>query len=122
LILSCFLESYEEQLAAIETTELPVEDPVTVRRTVHSLKGLLLDAGAQAAAILAAALEDKIVRDPQAVRREEIFKLAEATREAAGIIKEVADALPSLEVYSALPALEQGHSPLPSLGDDVPFH
>ncbi len=105
LILSGFLESYQEQLVAMEATQLPVADPATFRRVVHSLKGLLLDAGAQSASSLAALLEERIVNQPQSVAIEEIRKLATATREAAAIIKEVVSALPSLEVFSALPAL-----------------
>lgn len=107
LILSGFLESYEEQLAIMEASALPLVEPTAFRRTVHSLKGLLLDAGAQVAADLAASLEDKVVREPQTVTPEEIARLSISTREAAEIIQEIVSALPSIEVYSALPGIDE---------------
>lgn len=106
LILSGFIESYDEPLTVIEQLAMPVDDPVKFRRTVHSLKGLLLDAGAQIAADLAAILEDKAVHKPDNVTREEISNLAAATRDAAVVAKELVSALPSLEVYSALPSID----------------
>jgi signal transduction histidine kinase/CheY-like chemotaxis protein len=107
LILSGFIESYEEPLAALESTPLPVEDAQTFRRMAHSLKGLLLDAGAQPAANLAANLESCAVDNPSAITMTMVQELAVATREAAEVLKEIASALPSLELYSALPAMEE---------------
>jgi CheY-like chemotaxis protein/HPt (histidine-containing phosphotransfer) domain-containing protein len=107
LILTSFLESYQEQLLILEATKLKDEDPAKLRRLVHALKGLLLDAGAQTAANLAVALEDKMVREPQAVTMQEILKFVNSVHEAARVIKEIANALPSFEIYSALPSI--GH-------------
>lgn len=106
LILEGFLESYQEPLAIIESATLPPLDPASLRRTVHSLKGLLLDSGAQVAAELAASLEDKAAKEPQTITTNEIIDLVRATRSAATVIKEIVSALPSLEVYSALPSIE----------------
>jgi two-component system sensor histidine kinase/response regulator len=106
LILSGFIESYEEQLSIIEETTLPVSEPTSFRRTVHSLKGLLLDAGAQVAAQLASVLEEKAAQEPDTITDQDVSSLLQATREAAVVIKEIMSALPSLEVYSALPSIE----------------
>jgi len=106
LILSGFIDSFDEPLTTIEQVALPAEDPASFRRTVHSLKGLLLDAGAQAAAHLASILEEKAVQEPGSVTRDEIVNLAAATRDAALVARELVSALPSLEVYSALPSID----------------
>ena len=106
LILSGFIDSYDEPLTTMEKVSLPVDDPVSFRRTVHSLKGLLLDAGAQSAAHLAAILEEKAVHEPNTITVEEISNIAAATRDAALVAQELVIALPSLEVYSALPSID----------------
>jgi len=106
LILSGFIDSYDEPLTTMEKVSLPVDDPVSFRRTVHSLKGLLLDAGAQFAAQLAAILEEKAVHEPNTITLEEISHIAAATRDAALVAQELVIALPSLEVYSALPSID----------------
>lgn len=106
LILSGFMESFKEPLEYLEAAVLPVSDPQTFRRHAHSLKGLLLDVGAQTAANLAAELESKALKAPDTVTADEITKIGCSTREAATIISEILSALPSLEVFSALPAIE----------------
>jgi CheY-like chemotaxis protein len=110
LILSGFMESFKEPLSYLEEAKLPVSDPQTFRRHAHSLKGLLLDVGAQTAANMAAELESKAIDAPDTITSEEITKLGCATREAATIINELLGALPSLEVFSALPALDEALS------------
>ncbi len=107
LILSGFMESFREPLSYLEEATLPVSDQQTFRRHAHSLKGLLLDIGAQNAANLAAELESKALKSPDTITTEEITKLGCATREAATVINEILGALPSLEVFSALPALDE---------------
>lgn len=110
LILEGFLESYQESLTIIEHTTLPISDPGVFRRNVHSLKGLLLDSGAEVAAKLAASLEDKAAKEVHTITATDIVDLAHATRNAAAVITEVVTALPSLELYSALPSIEDALS------------
>jgi signal transduction histidine kinase/CheY-like chemotaxis protein len=106
LILSGFLESYQEPLQELEQTTAPPADPIVLRRTVHSLKGLLLDAGACSAAELASKLEKQIVDSPTTVTRESIEALGDVIRSTVLIVKELVQAIPSLEVFSALPPID----------------
>lgn len=106
LILNGFLESYAEPLRALEDCSVPVSDPATFRRTAHSLKGLLLDVGAKGPGDMAAALEKLSVASPSEITRESIEALGAAIRSTVLIVKEVVEALPSVELFSALPPIE----------------
>jgi two-component system sensor histidine kinase/response regulator len=107
LILSGFLDSYQEPLDKLESTQVPLGDPAALRRTVHSLKGLLLDAGASSAGKLAGDLEKQAVESPETVTRESIEALGDIVRSTVLIVKELAQAIPSLEVFSALPPIDE---------------
>ena len=105
LILNGFLDSYAQPLQALEATKLPV-DPTVFRRTVHSLKGLLLDVGAKGPGELASKLEKQAVECPETIAPEEIQALSEAVRSTVLIIKDIVQALPSVELFSALPPID----------------
>lgn len=107
LILSGFLDSYQEPLESLEATQVPLTDPASFRRAVHSLKGLLLDAGASTAAQLAGELEKRVVESPADVTRDSIEALGDVIRSTVLIVKEIAQAIPSLEVVSALPPIDE---------------
>jgi signal transduction histidine kinase/CheY-like chemotaxis protein len=107
LILSGFLDSYQEPLESLESTQVPLCDSTSFRRTVHSLKGLLLDAGASSAGELADNLEKQVVESPEAVTRESIEALGDIVRSTVLIVKELVQAIPSLEVFSALPPIDE---------------
>lgn len=106
LILSGFLESYRDPLTALEQTSVPLTDPVAFRRTVHSLKGLLLDVGAKRAGALAGLLEKRVLDAPDSISPESIKELKEAIGCTVLVVREIVEAIPSLEICSALPALD----------------
>jgi hypothetical protein len=106
LILSGFLDSYQEPLDSLESTQVPLKDPIRFRRSVHTLKGLLLDVGASTAGELAGNLEKQVVESPDSVTRETVEALGDVVRSTVLIVKELSQAIPSLEVFSALPPIE----------------
>lgn len=106
LIINGFLECYSEPLQALNATTVPVADPKTFRRVVHSLKGILLDVGAKHAAELAGCLEKASVETPASVTLEQIHDLHGAIARTVLVLQELVAALPSVEAVSALPPIE----------------
>jgi signal transduction histidine kinase/CheY-like chemotaxis protein len=108
LIFSGFLTSFQEPLEVIRGARLPVQDPVAYRRAAHSLKGLLLDVGAGEVAELASALERQAAQEPAAITHEMAERLVVEVIAISSLLKDLVQALPSLEVFAALPALDEG--------------
>jgi hypothetical protein len=106
LIMNGFLESYAEPLRTLRSTALPLADTTTFRRAVHSLKGLLLDVGADPAATMASRLEEIVVNAPDEVTLESIAELYGATTRSVLILQELVGALPSVQMLAALPPIE----------------
>lgn len=106
LILNGFMDSYRPLLTDIEKTLDATSYPEELGRIVHSLKGLLLDVGAEAAARLGEGIERKLLIDKTPPSNPEIKEFVDAVRNTALIVQEVLSALPSLELYSALPATD----------------
>jgi hypothetical protein len=73
---------------------------------VHSLKGLLLDVGAKRAGALAGLLEKRVLDAPDSISPESIKELKEAIGCTVLVVREIVEAIPSLEICSALPALD----------------
>jgi two-component system sensor histidine kinase/response regulator len=107
LVLSGFLDSYQEPLQDLEAACIPLKDPASFRRTAHSLRGLLLDVGACHVAEQASTLENQAIESPQLITRESIQALGDAIRSTVLIVKEISQAIPSLELVSALPPIEE---------------
>ena len=107
LILSGFLESYQKPTEIVFNASFPLADPPTFRRGIHSLKGLLLDVGASHAAQLAGALEKMVMESPTTLRKEMFDELLDEIKVLACLLEDLITALPSIEVFAALPALEE---------------
>jgi HPt (histidine-containing phosphotransfer) domain-containing protein len=107
LILSGFLESYQKPTEIVFNSVYPLADPPTFRRAIHSLKGLLLDVGASHAAQLAGTIEKAVVEAPETVSKEMSHELLEEIKLIACLLEDLVSALPSIEVFAALPALEE---------------
>jgi signal transduction histidine kinase/DNA-binding response OmpR family regulator len=106
LIFSGFLSSYREPTEAIRATAIPPIDPGTYRRHVHSLKGLLLDVGANETATFAGRIERQAVDEPHNLLEQERDALVRQVEGIAALLNELVTALPSLEVFAALPSLD----------------
>jgi signal transduction histidine kinase/CheY-like chemotaxis protein len=109
LILSGFLESYQKPTETLFNARLPLIDPPGFRRVIHSLKGLLLDVGASHAAELAGSIERTIVEAPDSLTMETCHALLDEIRIIASLLEDLVAALPSIEVFAALPALDDDH-------------
>lgn len=107
LILSGFLESYQKPTETVFNATLPLVDPPLFRRAIHSLKGLLLDVGASHAAQLAGSIEKLVVESPESLNRAMCDELLEEIKLIACLLEDLVSALPSIEVFAALPALEE---------------
>lgn len=107
LILSGFLESYQKPTETVFNATLPLVDPPLFRRAIHSLKGLLLDVGASHAAQLAGTIEKLVVESPENLDRAMCDELLEEIKLIACLLEDLVSALPSIEVFAALPALEE---------------
>ena len=107
LIFSGFMSSYAEALTKLRETALPPIEPVEYRRTVHSLKGLLLDVGAMSAAVLAGRIERQAVNEPHNVTVRDRDELVVQVEFIASLLHQLVAALPSLEVFAALPSLDE---------------
>jgi CheY-like chemotaxis protein len=107
LILSGFLESYQKPTETVFNASFPVADPTGFRRAIHSLKGLLLDVGASHAAELAGTIEKLVVESPTSLNKETCHALLEEVKVIACVLEDLITALPSIEVFAALPALEE---------------
>ncbi len=106
LILEGFNDSYRPLLELIESA---VETPIptdSLSRSVHAIKGLLLDVGADSAAALGEQIERRLLQDKQIADSTELRTFVDAIRNTALIVREVLSALPSLEIYSALPSTD----------------
>jgi CheY-like chemotaxis protein len=110
LILSGFLESYQKPTEIVFNASFPLTDPATFRRAIHSLKGLLLDVGASQAAELAGTLEKMVVESPVTLRKEMFHELLDEVKVIACLLEDLITALPSIEVFAALPSLEENSS------------
>lgn len=110
LILSGFLESYQKPTEIIFNASFPLVDPVAFRRAIHSLKGLLLDVGASRAAQLAGCIEKMVVESPESLRSEPCHELLDEIKVIVCLLEDLITALPSIEVFAALPALEENSS------------
>jgi HPt (histidine-containing phosphotransfer) domain-containing protein len=88
----------------------PLVDPLAFRRAIHSLKGLLLDVGASHAAQLAGSIEKLVVESPASLRSEMCHELLDEVKVIACLLEDLITALPSIEVFAALPALEENSS------------
>ena len=102
LILNGFLDSYQELVGELNSISLNSPDFSALRRITHSLKGILLDVGAQEAASHAASLEQQ-ARKSEPVTQTALKTLCEAVSSTATIVQEIVTALPSVEIFSALP-------------------
>jgi signal transduction histidine kinase/CheY-like chemotaxis protein len=102
LILNGFLDSYQELLAELKSISSASPDFGALRRITHSLKGLLLDVGAKDAVPFAASLEQQ-ARKSGPISDAALNNLYEAVSGTAKIIQEIVTALPSVEIFSALP-------------------
>jgi CheY-like chemotaxis protein len=102
LILNGFLDSYQELLRELRLISLASPDFGALRRITHSLKGLLLDVGAQEAASFAASLE-QLARKSEPITDSALETLCEVVSSTATIVQEIVTALPSVEIFSALP-------------------
>ena len=107
LIFSSFISCYAEPLTTLREAVLPPIDPVAYRRTIHSLKGLLLDVGANSAASLAGRIERQAVDEPHNVTEHDRDALVAQVESVASLLHELVAALPSLEVFAALPSLDE---------------
>lgn len=110
LILSGFLESYQKPTEIVFNASFPLVDPLAFRRAIHSLKGLLLDVGASHAAQLAGSIEKLVVESPASLRSEMCHELLDEVKVIACLLEDLITALPSIEVFAALPALEENSS------------
>jgi len=110
LILSGFLESYQKPTEIVFNASFPLSDPPALRRAIHSLKGLLLDVGASQAAELAGSLEKMVVESPTTLREEMFHELLDEIKVIACLLEDLITALPSIEVFAALPSLEETSS------------
>lgn len=108
LILSGFLESYQKPTEILFNTTLPLVDPPAFRRAIHSLKGLLLDVGASHAAELAGSIEKAVVEAPTSLDIDTCHALLDEIKIIASLLEDLITALPSIEVFAALPSLEEG--------------
>ncbi len=106
LILSGFLESYQKPTETVFNATFPLIDPPAFRRAVHSLKGLLLDVGASHAAQIAGSIEKIVVEAPETLEQKMCHELLEEVKLIACLLEDLVSALPSIEVFAALPALE----------------
>lgn len=107
LILSGFLESYQKPTETVFNATFPLVDPPAFRRAIHSLKGLLLDVGASHAAQLAGSIEKIVVESPDTLERALCQDLLEEVKLIACLLEDLVAALPSIEVFAALPALDE---------------
>ena len=108
LILNGFMDSYRPLLTNLENALETDSYTEAHGRIIHSLKGLLLDVGAESAALLGEAIERKLLIDKVPVSAPEVREFRDAVRNTTLIVQEVVSALPSLELYSALPATDIG--------------
>ncbi len=106
LILNGFLDSYVELLEEVKTISLASPDFGALRRITHSLKGLLLDVGAHEAASFAASLEQQ-ARKSEPLTAIAVETLCDAVSGTAMIVQEIVTALPSVEIFSALPLTDE---------------
>jgi signal transduction histidine kinase/CheY-like chemotaxis protein len=107
LIFSGFVSSYREPTEAIRATSIPPVDPATYRRHIHSLKGLLLDVGANETAAFASRIERQAVDEPHNLLEQDRDALVRQIGGVAALLNELVAALPSLEVFAALPSLDE---------------
>lgn len=108
LILNGFLDSYRPLLTNLENALETDSYTEVLGKCIHSLKGLLLDVGAESAALLGETIERKLLIDKVPVSAPEVRDFRDAVRNTTLIVQEVVSALPSLELYSALPAMDIG--------------
>jgi signal transduction histidine kinase/CheY-like chemotaxis protein len=106
LILQGFIDSYRPLLRTLEESMDNPSDNESLGRCIHAIKGLLLDIGAETAASLGNSLEETLLCKKQPVVHEKLGEFIDAIRNAALIVQEVATALPSVELFSALPSTD----------------
>lgn len=106
LILQGFIDSYRPLLKTLEESIDNPSDNESLGRCIHAIKGLLLDVGAETAASLGNSLEETILYKKQPVAHEKLREFIDAIRNAALIVQEVSTALPSVELFSALPSTD----------------
>jgi hypothetical protein len=104
--LSNFGSAYREPLRVLESSRTPIANPSTVRKAIGRLKGLLLDTGAVKAANLMQSLEQELSTDPESLTASKLGTAIAVVELAAFAIDELVSALPTVQICSALPGIE----------------
>jgi CheY-like chemotaxis protein len=107
LALTNFCSSYKEPLKVLESSTTPISKPATLRKAIGELKGQLLDTGAVKAANYMLALEQQLSTDPESLTAANLGTAIAVVELAAFAIDELVSALPTVQVCSALPGIDE---------------